>query len=148
MAGMTMKLTAILMALSIGAGGFTTEAQALGRKERNIAVGIVIGAAATKLIQNGREIRQTRARNHLASSTVNAAIHNVDYSFNSMSHGQRLSLQRNLRAAGYYGGGIDGAWGVGMRNAFLRMFQDKPAAARISADRNAVHGLMFDLARG
>lgn len=157
MTGMTTKFTAILMAIAIGAGSFATDAQALGRKDRQILTGVVIGAGAATLIRKGRdarherearEAREARERNHVASSTVNAAIHNVGASFDAMGRNDRMSVQRNMRAAGYYGGGIDGAWGPNMRNAFLRLFQDNPGAARVSADRNAVRYFMGDLARG
>lgn len=151
MTGTTTKFTAILMAIAIGAGSFATDAQALGRKDRQILTGVVIGAGAATLIRKGRDARherEARERNHVASSTVNAAIHNVGASFDAMGRNDRMSLQRNMRAAGYYGGGIDGAWGPNMRNAFLRLFQDNPGAARVSADRNAVRGFMSDLARG
>lgn len=147
MTSATTKFTAALMALAIGAGSFAHDAQALGRKERQIMTGIVIGAGATALIHKGREARHERERHRLASNTVNAAIHNVAYGFDGLGRSQRMSLQRTMRSAGYYGGGIDAAWGPGMRNAFLRMFQDNPGAARVSADPNAVHGFLLDLAR-
>lgn len=151
MTGMKTKITAALMALAIGIGSFAPDAQALGRKDRQILTGIVIGAGAATLIHNGREARherEARQRHHIASHTVNAAIQNVAYSFDAMGRSERLGLQRKMRAAGYYGGGIDAAWGPGMRNAFLRLFQDNPGAARVSADPDAVHGFMYDLARG
>ncbi|WP_411839661.1 peptidoglycan-binding domain-containing protein [Paracoccus sp. ME4] len=147
---MTRKFTAILMAIAIVTGSFATDAQALGRKDRQILTGVVIGAGAATLIRKGREARherEARERDQIAAGTVDAAIDNAGTSFGAMGRSDRLSLQRNMRAAGYYGGGIDGAWGPGMRTAFLLLFRDNPRAARVSADRAAVRGFMSDLAR-
>lgn len=66
--------------------------------------------------------------------------------FNSYSSTERRAIQRRLAAAGYYFGGIDGAFGPGTYNAVTAYASDRGVAARLATREGAFgvyDGLIF-----
>lgn len=57
--------------------------------------------------------------------------------FNSYSLTERRAIQRRLAAAGYYFGGIDGAFGPGTYNAITAYAADQRAGAKLSTTAGA-----------
>ncbi len=68
------------------------------------------------------------------------------YAFNSYSTGERMAIQRRLAAAGYYYGGIDGAFGPGTYTAVSAYAADRGLSARLASREGAFgvyDGLIF-----
>ncbi|HEY6861661.1 MAG TPA: hypothetical protein VI358_17990 [Pseudolabrys sp.] len=58
-----------------------------------------------------------------------------EQSYSALPVTQRKQLQQQLKDQGLYGGGIDGRWGEGTKNAFKQ--QDQQRAAKEQADRES-----------
>ncbi|KAF0113523.1 MAG: Antifreeze protein type I precursor [Rhodobacteraceae bacterium] len=57
--------------------------------------------------------------------------------FQSYSLSERKAIQRNLRAWGYYRGGIDGSFGPGTYNAVVAYARDEGATANLKSTSGA-----------
>jgi hypothetical protein len=64
--------------------------------------------------------------------------------FQSYSPAERMAIQRNLRAWGYYRGGIDGAFGPGTYNAVTAYARDEGLSTRLG-ETNGAYGLYDSL---
>lgn len=70
----------------------------------------------------------------------------VARAFNSYSLTERKAIQRNLRSAGYYSGGIDGAFGPRTYNAVIAYARDAGAGGNLKTTGGAFaiyDGLIF-----
>jgi peptidoglycan hydrolase-like protein with peptidoglycan-binding domain len=82
-------------------------------------------------------------------STSNAtSIHRTPAAraFNSYSVSERRAIQRNLRAWGYYRGGIDGVFGPGTYSAINDYARDEGASVQLDSTSGAFavyDGLIF-----
>lgn len=63
--------------------------------------------------------------------------------FQSYSLSERKAIQRNLRAWGYYRGGIDGSFGPGTYNAVVAYARDEGASLRNTASAYGVYDGMI-----
>ena len=153
---MTAKSTLIaaLAALSIAAVP-ATPALAWGDKEQGFVAGVataVIVDEVLKQTRKAREIRQTPQVVYVERPTVSTSNATSIYrtpaarAFNSYSASERRSIQRNLRAWGYYRGGIDGAFGPGTYGAINAYARDEGASGQLSSTSGAFavyDGLIF-----
>ena len=66
--------------------------------------------------------------------------------FQNYSAAERKAIQRNLRAWGYYRGGIDGSFGPGTYNAVVAYARDEGASGNLKSTSGAYavyDGLIF-----
>jgi hypothetical protein len=127
------NLIAALAALSIAAP--TAPALAWGDKEQGFVAGVATAVIIDEILKNGRKAR-AYDRRHAAPVYVEPAPVYVQPStsiystpaaraFQSYSLSERKAIQRNLRAWGYYHGGIDGAFGPGTYKAVVSYARDE-----------------------
>ena len=64
--------------------------------------------------------------------------------FNSYSRGERMAIQRRLRAAGYYHSSVDGAFGPGTYNAVVAYARDTGTSLGNTGNAYAVYdGVLY-----
>lgn len=123
-------------------------ALAWGDKEQAFVAGVATAVIVDELLKNGRKARAydrgERARKVYVepapvyvqpSSSIYATP--VARAFSSYSLSERKAIQRNLRAWGYYRGGIDGAFGPGTYNAVVAYAQDEGAGSSLRSTSGA-----------
>jgi Putative peptidoglycan binding domain len=152
---MTVKSTMIaaLAALSIAAVP-ATPALAWGEKEQGFVAGVATAVIVDELLKNNRKARAYDRRSpgvvyverpsHSATSSIYGTP--AARAFNSYSKSERRAIQRNLRAWGYYRGGIDGSFGPGTYNAIQAYARDEGAAGNLRSTSGAYavyDGLIF-----
>lgn len=144
-------LLAGLTALSVAAVP-ATPALAWGDKEQGFVAGVATAVIVDEIIKNRRarmaapvyvapaptfvEPRHTYVE---PRRTVGTSIYSTPAAraFQSYSLSERKAIQRNLRAWGYYRGGIDGAFGPGTYNAILAYARDEGASASLRSTSGA-----------
>ncbi|MFN4191598.1 MAG: peptidoglycan-binding domain-containing protein [Tabrizicola sp.] len=144
-------LLAGLTALSVAAVP-ATPALAWGDKEQGFVAGVATAVIVDEIIKNRRarmaapvyvapaptfvEPRRTYVE---PRRTVGTSIYSTPAAraFQSYSLSERKAIQRNLRAWGYYRGGIDGAFGPGTYNAILAYARDEGASASLRSTSGA-----------
>lgn len=149
-------LIAGLTALSIAAVP-ATPALAWGEKEQGFVAGVATAVIVDELLKNRRarmggpvyaapgpvyvEPRPVYAEpRHTTSIYATPA----GRAFQSYSLRERKAIQRNLRAWGYYRGGIDGAFGPGTYNAVTAYARDEGISLSTSAKAyGAYDGLLY-----
>jgi Putative peptidoglycan binding domain len=154
------SLVAAIAALSIVAVP-ATPALALGDKEKGFVIGVATAVIAEELIKRSRLARtvpqtpQVVYVDRPTVSTSNSATTSYDTSiyrtpaaraFNSYSVSERRAIQRNLRAWGYYRGGIDGVFGPGTYSAISAYATDEGASGKLDSTTGAFavyDGLIF-----
>ena len=145
-------LVAGLTALSIAAIP-ASPALAWGDKEQGFVAGVATAVIIDELLKNNRKAR-AYDRGHAAPVYVEPApvyvpAHSSIYStpaaraFQSYSLSERKAIQRNLRAWGYYRGGIDGSFGPGTYNAVVAYARDEGASLRNTASAYGVYDGMI-----
>jgi hypothetical protein len=150
-------LVAALTALSIAAVP-ATPALAWGDKEQGFVAGVATAVIVDEILKNRRarlygqgyapapvyvEPRPVYA-NPVHTTSIYATP--SGRAFQSYSLSERKAIQRNLRAWGYYRGGIDGAFGPGTYNAVAAYARDEGASASLKSTSGAYgvyDGLLF-----
>lgn len=149
-------LIAGLTALSIAAVP-ATPALAWGEKEQGFVAGVATAVIVDELLKNRRarlggpvyaapapvyvEPRPVYVEpRHTTSIYATPA----GRAFQSYSLSERKAIQRNLRAWGYYRGGIDGSFGPGTYNAITAYARDEGISLATSAKAyGAYDGLLY-----
>ena len=144
-------LLAGLTALSVAAVP-ATPALAWGDKEQGFVAGVATAVIVDEIIKNRRarmaapvyvapaptfvEPRHSYVEPRRTAST---SIYSTPAAraFQSYSLSERKAIQRNLRAWGYYRGGIDGAFGPGTYNAIVAYARDEGASANLRTTAGA-----------
>jgi hypothetical protein len=150
-------LIAGLTALSIAAIP-AAPALAWGEKEQGFVAGVATAVIVEELLKN-RKARMGTAPVYVppAPTYVEPRVVYVEprhttsiyatpaaRAFKTYSASERKAIQRNLRAWGYYRGGIDGAFGPGTYNAITAYAQDEGISLSTTAKAyGAYDGLLF-----
>jgi hypothetical protein len=142
-------LVAGLTALSIAAIP-ATPALAWGDKEQGFVAGAATAIIVDELLKNNRKARlydrgYTAAPTYVEPRTVyveprhTTSIYSTPAAraFQSYSLSERKAIQRNLRAWGYYRGGIDGAFGPGTYNAVTAYARSEGMSANLRSTSGA-----------
>ncbi len=154
------SLVAAITALSIAALP-ATPALAWGDKEQSFVAGAATAVIVNELLKRTvlpRQIQQVPQEVYVERPTVSTS-NSVDTSyapsiyrtpaaraFNSYSVSERRAIQRNLRAWGYYRGGIDGVFGPGTYGAINAYATDEGASSKLDSTTGAFavyDGLIF-----
>ncbi len=149
-------LIAGLTALSIAAVP-ATPALAWGEKEQGFVAGVATAVIVDELLKNNRKARlydrgYTAAPRYVEPRTVyveprhTTSIYGTPAAraFQSYSASERKAIQRNLRAWGYYRGGIDGAFGPGTYSAITAYARDEGISLSTTAKAyGAYDGLLY-----
>jgi hypothetical protein len=149
-------LIAALAAASIAAVP-AAPAFAWGDKEQGFVAGVATAVIIDEILKNNRKARaydrgQTAAPVYVEPRTVYVEPRHATsiYStpaaraFQSYSRAERKAIQRNLRAWGYYRGGIDGSFGPGTYNAIVAYARDEGQSLRSTSAAFGVYdGLLF-----
>lgn len=142
-------LVAGLTALSIAAIP-ASPALAWGDKEQGFVAGAATAIIVDELLKNNRKAR-LYDRGYTAGPTYVEPRHTTSIyatpaakAFQSYSLRERKAIQRNLRAWGYYRGGIDGSFGPGTYNAITAYARDEGQSMRSTSAAYGVYdGLLF-----
>ncbi|WP_157971148.1 peptidoglycan-binding domain-containing protein [Pseudogemmobacter bohemicus] len=138
-------------------------ALAWGKKEQGFVAGVATAIVIDQLIQNGqhRKERQPRYyeepryyepapvyRETRRSTKSYSSVYSTPaaQAFNTYSLSERKAIQRQLRRAGYYQGGIDGVFGNGTYNAVASWARDTGAGGNLRTTGGAFavyDGLLF-----
>lgn len=158
--------TITIAALSAGAVALTSmPALAWGKKEQGFVAGVAAAIIIDQLIENGKHRREHRAPTYYydtpryaepapvykeprRSTKSYGSVHSTPaaQAFKTYSLGERKAIQRSLRAAGYYYGGIDGVFGSGTYNAVTAYARDVGASGNLRTTGGAFavyDGLLF-----
>lgn len=141
-------LIAGLTAFSIAAVP-ATPALAWGEKEQGFVAGVATAVIVEELLKNRRARlsgqRYVPAPTYVEPEPVYAEPRHttsiyatpVARAFQSYSLSERKAIQRNLRAWGYYRGGIDGSFGPSTYNAVVAYARDEGASASLKSTAGA-----------
>lgn len=155
------KTTAI--AALTAAAVFTTSlapANALGRDERKFIQGAVAAIIVDQLIEGAQDRRrrgpvyvqprqpvyapqpqyyapQPRYEEHYQPQRTSIYSTPAARAFNSYGRGERVAIQRRLRAMGYYRSGIDGSFGPSTYNAIVAYAQDSGLGRNLGSTNTA-----------
>ena len=148
-------LIAGLTALSIAAVP-ATPALAWGDKEQGFVAGVATAVIVDEILKNRRarlygqtyapaptyvEPRPVYAEPHHTTSIYATP---AARAFQSYSLSERKAIQRNLRAYGYYRGGIDGSFGPGTYTAVTAYARDEGQSLRTNSSAYGVYdGLLY-----
>ncbi|MDX5350883.1 MAG: peptidoglycan-binding protein [Paracoccaceae bacterium] len=155
----TKARTTLIAALTAASVAAVPAAPALawGEKEQGFVAGVATAVIVDELLKQGRIAREARRaprtvyvepRTVYAEPQVHSSIYSTPAAraFNSYSVSERKAIQRNLRAWGYYRGGIDGAFGPGTYSAITAYARDEGASASLRTTSGAYgvyDGLLF-----
>ncbi len=148
-------LVAGLTALSITAVP-AAPALAWGDKEQGFVAGVATAVIIDEILKNNRKAR-LYDRGHTAAPVYSpprpvyveprhtTSIYSTPAAraFQSYSLRERKAIQRNLRAWGYYRGGIDGSFGPGTYNAVVSYARDEGRSLRSTASAYGVYDGMI-----
>ena len=131
-------------------------AHAWGDKEQGFLAGIATAVIVGEVVKNNRRARAPVYAPAPVYSpapvyveprpTHTTSIYHTPaaQAFNSYSASERKAIQRNLRAWGYYRGGVDGSFGPGTYNAVVAYARDEGRSLSSSGGAYAVYdGLIF-----
>jgi Putative peptidoglycan binding domain len=132
-------------------------ALAWGDKEQGFVAGVATAVIVDELLKNNRKARaydrgQTAAPVYVEPRTVyveprrSVSLYSTPAAraFQSYSLSERKAIQRNLRAWGYYRGGIDGSFGPGTYNAITAYASDEGVSLSTTAKAyGAYDGLLY-----
>lgn len=149
-------LIAGLTALSVAAIP-ATPALAWGEKEQGFVAGVATAVIVDEIIKNRRArmaapVYVAPAPTYVEPRTVyveprrTVSLYSTPAAraFQSYSLSERKAIQRNLRAYGYYRGGIDGAFGPGTYNAITAYASDEGVSLSTTAKAyGAYDGLLY-----
>ena len=143
------SIIAAITALSIAAVP-AAPALAWGEKEQGFLAGIATAVIVDQIIKNNRRARApvyAPAPVYVEPRpTYTTSIYRTPaaQAFNSYSAAERKAIQRNLRAWGYYRGGVDGSFGPGTYNAIVAYARDEGVSLSSTGRAYAVYdGLIF-----
>jgi hypothetical protein len=148
---MKSKLIAALTAASIAAVP-AAPALAWGDKEQGFVAGVATAVIVDEILKNNRIAREARrapAPEYVyvePRPTTHSSIYSTPAAraFQNYSLRERKAIQRNLRAWGYYRGGIDGSFGPGTYNAITAYARDEGVSLRSTSSAYGVYdGLIF-----
>jgi hypothetical protein len=119
-------------------------ALAWGDREQGFVAGVATAVIIDEILKNNRKAR-LYDRGHVPAPVYAEPrpVHTSIYAtpaaraFQSYSLSERKAIQRNLRAWGYYRGGIDGAFGPGTYNAIVAYARDEGATASLKSTAGA-----------
>ena len=145
------KLIAAVTAAAIASVPAATPALAWGDKEQGFVAGVATAVIIDELLKQGRIAREARrapAPVYVEPAPVYAptSIYSTPAAraFQSYSLAERKAIQRNLRAWGYYRGGIDGSFGPGTYGAITAYARDEGVSITTTAKAFSVYdGLLF-----
>ncbi len=134
-------LAAALAAASIAAVP-AAPALAWGDREQGFVAGVATAVIIDEILKLDRKARETRRApvvNFVERPVTTTSIYRTPAAaaFNSYPASERKAIQRNLRAWGYYRGGIDGAFGPGTYNAVLAYARDEGASGTLGTTAGA-----------
>jgi hypothetical protein len=142
-------LIAGLTALSVAAVP-AAPALAWGEKEQGFVAGVATAVIIDEILKNGRKARaydrgQTAAPVYVEPRPVYNSIYSTPAAraFQSYSLSERKAIQRNLRAWGYYRGGIDGSFGPRTYDAVVSYARDEGASLRTTGSAYGVYDGMI-----
>lgn len=135
-------------------------ALALSEKDKAFLGGVATAVIVEELLKNRRARLYGQpyvpAREYVAPPTYREPVYReptrttslyatpAAKAFQSYSLSERKAIQRNLRAWGYYHGGIDGAFGPGTYSAITAYARDEGMSLSTSAKAYGVYdGLLF-----
>ncbi len=151
------SMIAAALAMSITAVP-AAPALAWGEKEQGFVAGIATAVIVGEVIKNNR---RNRAPVYAPAPVYSPAPVYVEprpthstsiyrtpaaQAFNSYSASERKAIQRNLRAWGYYRGGVDGSFGPSTYNAIVAYSRDEGTSGNLSSTSGAYavyDGLIF-----
>lgn len=145
-------LIASITALSIALPA--APALAWGDKEQGFVAGVVATVIVDEIIKNNRARRAAApqyvyvepAPVYVAPAATSIYHTPAARAFQSYSLHERKAIQRNLRAWGYYRGGIDGSFGPGTYNAVVAYARDSGISGSLGSTGGAYgvyDGLIF-----
>jgi Putative peptidoglycan binding domain len=151
-------IAAALAALSIAAVP-AAPAFAWGDREQGFVAGVATALIVDELLKQNRRSREVRRVPGFSFAdprptyidprpTVSTSVYRTSAAraFNSYSVTERKEIQRNLRALGYYRGGIDGTFGPGTYSAVTTYARDEGLAGNLATNAGAFaiyDGLIF-----
>jgi hypothetical protein len=145
------NLIAMLTAASLVAALPSGPALALGDKEKGFVFGVAAALIADQLLRADRRARTVQpAPTFSFVEPTRPAVATSIYrtpaarAFQSYSPAERKAIQRQLRAWGYYRGGIDGSFGPGTYSAVVSYAADEGLSARLK-DSNSAFGVYDSL---
>lgn len=125
-------------------------ALAWGDREQGFVAGVATAVIIDEILKQGRKAREVRRAPEVVyverpvHATTSIYATPAARAFQSYSLSERKAIQRNLRAWGYYRGGIDGAFGPGTYNAITAYARDEGIALTSTAQAYGVYdGLIF-----
>lgn len=145
---------AAIAALSVAAIP-ATPALAWGDKEQGFLAGVVTAVIVDKIIDGNRKTYRPAPAPAPVYADPNPGYGSgytsiyatpAARAFGSYSREERKAIQRQLRRAGYYSGGIDGAFGPGTYNAVTAYARDAGASGNLRTTGGAFavyDGLLF-----
>jgi Putative peptidoglycan binding domain len=135
------NLVAALTAASLVASLPAAPALAWGDKEQGFVAGVVTAVIIDEILKQNRKAREARRAPEpvYAPPPTTTSIYRtpVAQAFQSYSLAERKAIQRNLRAWGYYRGGIDGSFGPGTYNAVVAYARDEGTSANLGSAAGA-----------
>ncbi len=163
---MTVKSTLVAAIAALSIAAIPAPALALNDKEKGFVAGVATAVIVDELLKNNRKARAydrgdyaapvyvqprtvyTKPRTVYVEPRHTTSIYSTPAAraFNSYSTSERRAIQSNLRAWGYYRGGIDGSFGPGTYNAIVGYAQDEGVARNLSSTNGAFavyDGLIF-----
>jgi hypothetical protein len=140
-------VAALISAVAIAAIP-ASPAQAWGDREQGFVTGVAAALIIDGILKQSRKAREVRVAPpvYFADPTpvrpapvVTTSIYRTPSAraFQSYSHVERKAIQRQLRAWGYYRGGIDGAFGPGTYSAVTAFAADEGLTSRLSSVNTA-----------
>jgi hypothetical protein len=139
------NLVAGLAALSLAMPA--APALALSEKEKAFVAGVATAVIVDEILKQGRIAREARRAPEViyvdrpvpSTKSVATSIYRTPSAraFQSYSLHERKAIQRNLRAWGYYRGGIDGAFGPGTFNAVQAYAADEGVLSSLTSTAGA-----------
>ena len=133
-------LIAALLAASVAAVP-TNPVLAWGDREQGFVAGVATTVILNEIIKNERHRNATspdvvyvEKPTHSSTSISRTP---AARAFSSYSKAERKAVQRNLRAWGYYRGGIDGSFGPGTYNAVVAYARDEGVLRNLNSTAGA-----------
>jgi Putative peptidoglycan binding domain len=142
------NLIAALTAASIAALP-AAPALAWGDREQGFVAGVATAVIIDEILKQNRKARRAPEVVYVerpVHATTSIYATPAARAFQSYSLSERKAIQRNLRAWGYYRGGIDGSFGPGTYNAVVAYARDEGASSNLGSTAGAYavyDGLIF-----
>ncbi len=119
-------------------------AHAWGDREQGFVAGVATAVIIDEILKRDRRARDLRSApaptyNFVERPAATSSIYRTPAAkaFNSYSAAERKAIQRNLRAYGYYRGGIDGSFGPGTYGAIVAYARDEGTSGTLGSTAGA-----------